>query len=577
MEQLTQLFDKLSWAQRIWIVIAAVAMGGGLTVFSRWNQERDFKPLYSNLAAEDASGLVTKLKEGGIEYRLGDGGSAILVASARVAEARLAMAGAGLPKSGRIGFELFDQTTFGASDFAEQVNYHRAIEGELERSVMSLREVVQARVHLTMAKDSLYSESRQAAKASVLVKLRPGTRLSPQNIAAICQLTASAVPELSVDQVSLVDTDGQLLNRPKHAAAGDGTEASEATLDYRKGVEKDMQNKILATLEPLLGSEHFRAGVSAEVDLSSADQSEEIYDPQKSAMTSSQKTEDGPATGGLGGAASGVPGTASNLPRPTATTAAIAAPSGSNNFARRTENVTYQTSRIVKHTKLPQGSVTKLSLSVLVDHTLRWEGGKRIVEPPTAEKLKVIHDLVAAATGFDMERGDQLVVETFPFEATLNATPLTLVRPPAAPPADSVPLPPWLQKLMAAKNFVLIASIGAGAALLLVMGLALLLRSKSKKRKISAEAVSALAAAQKAANDLPLTPEQMQKQLEGKMAEQAAHHAQREAEELMKLKLPDVATKKTDVLSKHITAETKKDPAMMAQVVRSWIDSDKRR
>ncbi len=199
------------------------------------------------------------------------------------------MASAGLPKSGRIGFELFDKTNFGASEFAEQVNYHRAIEGELERSVMSIREVEQARVHITLAKDSLYTESRQPAKASVLVKLRHAAALSPQNIAAICQLTASAVPGLSADQVSLVDTNGNLLNRPRPNSTGDD-QGNEAALDYRKSVEHDLQNKIAATLDPLLGADHFRAGVSADVDLTSGEQSEEIFDPSKSVMATSQTT-----------------------------------------------------------------------------------------------------------------------------------------------------------------------------------------------------------------------------------------------------------------------------------------------
>ena len=287
----------------------------------------------------------------------------------RVAELRIELASAGLPKSGRIGFELFDKANFGASEFAEQVNYHRAIEGELERSVMSIREVEQARVHITLAKDSLYTESRQPAKASVLIKLRHAAALSPQNVAAICQLTASAVPGLAVDQVSLVDTNGNLLNRPRAASSSDSNGETEATLDYRKSVERDLQNKIAATLEPLLGANHFRAGVSAEVDLTSAEQSEEIFDPAKSVMLTSQETSDGPSLS----SASGVPGTGSNLPRP------VSKPSsGASNYARHTENVTYQSSRLVKHTRLPQGGVKKLSLSVLVDHNLRWEGaGKR--------------------------------------------------------------------------------------------------------------------------------------------------------------------------------------------------------
>ena len=576
MDQIKRIYERLSWTQRIWLVLAVLAVGGGMAALSHWNQERDFKPLYTNLSGEDAGALVAKLKETGVEYRLADNGTSILVPSEKVAEARIALAVAGLPKSGRIGFELFDKANFGASDFTEQVNYHRAIEGELERSVMSIREVEQARVHVTMAKDSLYTESRQPAKASVLVKLRPGARLSPQNIAAICQLTASAVPELAVEQVSLVDTNGTLLNRPRKGGAGDGSEGSEAALEYRKSVEKELQNKIAATLEPLLGLEHFRAGVSAEVDLDSADQSEEIYDPQKAAVLTSQKTEDGPALP----SASGVPGTASSLPRPTSTAgtagpATTAAAAGASRYTRKTENVSYQTSRIVKHTKMPQGSVTKLSLSVLVDHGLRWQGAKRIVEAPSPEKLKVIHDLVAAAVGLDTSRGDQLVVEAFPFEATLTAEPPILPAPPA-PPASSLPL--WLQKLMGTKNFTLIAGIGAAAMLLLLGGIGwLLARSGGKKRKLTAEAATVAVAGARAKELAGTTPEEMQRQLEAQMAEQAALQAKKEAEELMKLRFPAVSTKKTEVLTKHITAEAKKDPALMAQVVRSWLNGQDRR
>src|ERR1700683_3110670 len=181
---------------RIWLLVAVAGVVGGILALAHESQERDFKPLFPGVAAEDAGPLLTKLRESSTEYRLTDNGATILVPSARVAELRIEMASAGLPKSGRIGFELFDKTNFGASEFAEQVNYHRAIEGELERSIMSIREVEQARVHITMAKDSIYTESRQPAKASILVKLRAGARLSPLNITAICQLAANAVPEL---------------------------------------------------------------------------------------------------------------------------------------------------------------------------------------------------------------------------------------------------------------------------------------------------------------------------------------------------------------------------------------------
>src|SRR3984893_6683442 len=184
-----RLLDSLTWKQILSIVLIAGGVIAGLISLARWNRERDFRPLYSSLSPEDAAAVLAKVREGGTEFRLSENGSSVLVPSAKVAELRLQLAAAGIPKSGRIGFELFDKTNFGASDFAEQVNYHRALEGELERSVMSIAAVEQARIHITLAKESVFLESRQPAKASVLVKLRPGMQLTGQNIAAICQLT----------------------------------------------------------------------------------------------------------------------------------------------------------------------------------------------------------------------------------------------------------------------------------------------------------------------------------------------------------------------------------------------------
>jgi flagellar M-ring protein FliF len=571
MPQLKDLFARLSWSQRSVLALAVVAVVGGLLALQRWNDERDFKPLVSGLAAEDAGAVAAKLKESGVEYRLRDEGSTILVASARVAEVRLELASAGLPRSGRIGFELFDKANFGASEFAEQVNYHRAIEGELERSVMSIREVEQARVHVSLAKDSLYADQRQPAKASVLVKLRHAAALSPQNVAAICQLTASAVAGLSPDQVTLVDTSGNLLNRPRAAGlddgSGAGTHTGEGALEYRQAIERDVESKIAQTLDPLLGAGHFRSGVSAEVDWAVAEQSEEIFDPNKSVMASSQTTQDGPAVEN----ASGVPGTASNLPRPTAK--AAVAGSSTSNYSRRTENITYQTSRTVKHTRLPQGGVKKISVSVLVDHALHWEGTKRVVEAPTPAKLKVIHDLVAAAVGLNTDRGDQLVVEAFPFESTLNAEPVTPGLDQGAPaPAPPPTLLAWWELLRSQKNFALLGGVGGGAVLALVVGfVAMRRRSKQTKARLTPAIEGGKT------RQIGATPQDVERQIEERLAEQAAEHSRKEAEALMTLKLPAQSTKKTEVLTKHIVVEAKKDPASMAQVIRSRLNGEYQR
>ena len=208
MAQFKKLLSSLSLKHKVSIGIVAVLVLLGVYQFTAWRRDKDFKPLYTGVAAEDAGVIVQKIKESGVEYHLSESGGVISVPSASVAELRLSLAAAGLPKSGRIGFELFDKTTFGATEFVEHINYGRALEGELERSVSSLTAIEESRVHLTFSKDSLFIESREPAKASVVLKLRPGATLSAQNVTAIQQLVASAVEGLVAEGVSVVDTRG---------------------------------------------------------------------------------------------------------------------------------------------------------------------------------------------------------------------------------------------------------------------------------------------------------------------------------------------------------------------------------
>ena len=427
--------------------------------FVHWKHEGDFRPLYTSMAPEDAAGVVQKLKETGVEYRLSDNGGTVMVPSEKLAESRLALAAAGLPKTGRIGFELFDKSNFGATEFVEHINYKRALEGELERSVMSLAEVEQARVHLTLPKESVFLDQQQPAKASVMVKLRPGAQISAQNVLAVTNLVASAVEGLNPDAVSVVDMDGTLLSRPKKTAAGDGSEITSESLEMRQQIEKNLVAKINETLEPLLGAQGFRAGASVDVDLTSGEQQEETLDPERSVMVSSQKTED------VSGRASssGIPGTASNLPPQQASSSE----KGTNSTSRRNENVTYQTSRVIRHTKIPQGMVRRMSLAVLVNQSVRWEGDgaaqRRVLTPPSTETLKTIKDLIAGVTGFNEQRGDQLIVETLPFESSLNAEPPNPAKPAPAPAAK----PKWLEFVTKYRD--LWAPVTLGLAILVVL------------------------------------------------------------------------------------------------------------
>ena len=559
-----ELWAKLSVTQRVTIALVIAVVGAGIYGLVHWRQESDFKPLFSGLAPEDAAAIVQKLKEGGVDYRLPESGGVVMVPSARLAELRLSMAAAGLPKSGRIGFELFDKSSLGATEFTEHVNYRRALEGELERSVMSLAEVEQARVHITFPKDSVYLEAQQPAKASVMVKIRPGARLAAQNVQAINHLVASAVEGLSPDAVSVLDMNGNLLGRPKPASTLDGPEPSEAALDYRHKVEGDLIAKINSTLEPLLGPEKFRAGVSVECDFTGGEQSEELFDPSRSVMASSQRTEDTSGSTGSGG----VPGTASNLPR-----AAARSAGGNNRTSRITENITYQTSRTVRKTRLPAGGIRKMSVAVLLDQELTWHNGpngyQRVLSAPSPEKMKIIHDLVAGITGFSAERGDQIVIESLPFEVTLQA------EPPSAPSAKPAAPggKPLVWNLKWDRNTLMIAG-GAGAGvLLLVVAAAWKLRRRKRSGRVKVETAPALPPG--AAEDTPAIVSA--EELEAKLAEREALQQKLEAQALSSLKLAPVITKAAEVMAKHLREKIKQDPEMSAQILRTWIREEEER
>jgi flagellar M-ring protein FliF len=562
-----KLLANLSLTHKITIAVVALASVGGIYALIHHQKEADFKPLFTGVAPEEEAGIIQKLKESGVDYRLPEGGGTILVPSAHIAELRINMAAAGLPKTGRIGFELFDKTNLGATEFTEHINYRRALEGELERSITSIAEVDQARVHLVFPKESVFLDSQQPAKASVLVKVRPHMQLSAQNVAAITNLVGSAVEGLSPAAVTVLDMNGNLLSKPK-GPGEDLDGATDGSIDYRRRIENDLLNKVNATLEPLLGANKFRAGVSVDCDFSGGEVSEEAFDPARSAMASSQRTED---TAGSASSA-GIPGTPTNLPH----TASKTSTSAGNRVTRMTENITYQNTRTVKKTRLPAGGIKKLSLAVLVDNELSWQkekdGYKRVLVPPTPEKLKSIRDLVAGVTGFNAERGDQLVVETQPFENTLKIEPPEIAKPAPPKPMTPFPWPPSKQMLM----------IGGGVAgVLIVLGfLAAMMLRKMKKKRAAAKAAmeKALAAGETPEGalvpQLPQTAEELQKHLETKLAERDALQAEMDAKALQALTIVPVITKTAEILAKHLREKIKKDPDVSSQVLRTWINEN---
>jgi flagellar M-ring protein FliF len=573
LDQIRRLVASLTRKQKVLTVTVALSVVSALAFIYYANREKDFRPLYTSLSAEDASQVVARLKEAAAEYRLAENGSTVLVRSSRVAELRLLVAGAGLPKTGRIGFELFDKANFGASDFAEQVNYRRALEGELERSVMALAELEQARVHLTFPKESVFTESRRPAKASVLVKLKNAATLSPQNVVAIGHLVANAVEGLTPDGVTIVDMQGNLLSRRPLTEESEGLDGN-GPIEYRQRLERDLLQKIHSTLEPVLGADHFRAGVAAEVDFSAGEQSEETWDPNRSVMVSQQRSEE------MNTAAtpSGVPGTASSLPRPTSR------PGGANSgVVRRTENIQYQSSRLVRRVKLPRGAIRRLSVTAILDQRVRWEGAgpkaTRILEAPSQEELGKVRDLIAGAVGFNQERGDQIVVQTLPFEATLRSPPPPVPQaapPPARTPASPQGLGGWLADKNLMRNPLALIAAGAGL-LLLLAALFLFLRRRKKKNQAEREQQAAITAGENlpaviGGQDADHPHATLEEKMEARLKEEQAKREKAAIEVLDSLPLPEFTSKKAEVLMKHITEQARRDPAAIAELFRTWME-----
>jgi flagellar M-ring protein FliF len=561
MNQLTRIWTSLSPAQRTSLVLVPLLAVAILFGIVKWKHDGDFRVLYNSLSPEDASAITQKMREGGIEYRLDETGATVLVPSAQIAEARLALAGAGLPKTGRIGFELFDRTNLGASDFAEQVNYRRALEGELERTVGTLTEVEQARIHITFAKESVFLDARQPSKATVVLRLRRGIPLAQPSVVAIANLMASAVDGLSPDGVAIIDASGRLLNRP-HTQGDAETQLAANNLEYQRQMESEFAARVGAALEPLVGSDRFRVGVNVDCDFTSSEESQEKVDPEKSAILTAQTTEE--SSGGAA-ALGGTPGTASNLPRPPAREAGA----GSSGVLRRTSNTTYQPSRTVKRIVSPRGAVRRISTAVLLDQTVRWDGtgakARKTLVPPSADVIKAVHDMIASITGYSETRGDQITVESLPFENTLSAEPPSPLAPPVKPGQS------WDLKQP------LVLGIAAGAILLVILILGAVFLLVRRRPAAAADTAPVAISAADAATPGAIAAETAQNKMEKLISEQAAHQAEMEAEALSRIKLPE-NTKQTEVLVRHIRDSVQKDPVNSTNVLRTWIsDLDTKR
>ncbi len=437
---LTAFITRLRANPKIPLAIAAAAALAIVVVMMLWAKAPTYRVLFSNLNDKDGGAIVTQLTQMNIPYQFSDNGGAILIPADIVYETRLKLASAGLPKGGAVGFELMDQEKFGISQFSEQINYQRALEGELSRTIETLGPVQSARVHLAIPKPSLFVREQKNPSASVTLNLQSGRALDDGQINAIVYMVSSSVSGLPPANVTVVDQSGHLLTQSDN----NGRDLNAAQLKYANEVEGRLQRRIEAILQPVVGNGNVHAQITAQIDYAVREQTDENYQPNGSADKAAVRSRQLSTNDQMGGSGiGGVPGALSNQPTAPATapitnaTANVNNPNAAagqqntaqNNAASRTtapsgpssnrrdETTNYELDRTITHTQHSAGGVQRLSAAVVVNYQPGVDGKSK---PLTDEQLKQVDSLVREAMGFSAERGDTLNVVNTPFNETVD-------------------------------------------------------------------------------------------------------------------------------------------------------------
>lgn len=457
--------DQLRSNPKLMMGIAGAVAIAVVVAFWMWSSKPEFRVLYSNLSDRDGGAIIASLQQQNIPYKFSEGGGAILVEASRVPETRLLLASQGLPKGGSVGFELMDNQKFGTSQFAEQMNYQRSLEGELARSIESISAVESARVHLALPKPSLFVRNQQKPSASVILKLQRGRSIDEGQVSAMVHLISSSVPELNAKSITVVDQGGNLLS-----AANSGSRGLDVSqLKYTQEIEQNTIRRIEAILQPIVGAANVRAQVTADIDFSTQERTDEKYrpnqEPGSGAMRSQQSSESnqqgGTQPGGVPGALSnqppinpvapittpaanpapGTPAAAANAAQNngqlklardmTTTDAALAFRSGGNSNARKDVTTNYELDRTINHVQQDGGGVKRLSVAVVVNYRdIRGKDGKLAPEALPAAELEQIKNLVKEAMGYSAERGDSINVVNSQFASAASEPELPAWRQP---------------------------------------------------------------------------------------------------------------------------------------------------
>ena len=415
LKQLREMWAAMSTAKRLALVFVILTVTFGVLAYSVLSSQKTYAYLFTELSADDGAAIAAKLKEMKVPYRVAPGGTAIEVPEERVHELRLELAGSGLPRGGGIGFEIFDKSHLGATEFEQRINLRRALEGELARTIGTIASVQAARVHLVMPEHSVFAIGKQEASASVVLRLRPGRPFGKSEVASVVHLVASAVPGLSAERVSVVSADGLMLHRPTADTAGAGASLGDTAADRERALAAGLEEQAKALLERVVGPGHADVRIGLTLDAAQHDRTEEHYEPSKTALRSEQKTDERSAPEGP--TVAGVPGAPSNLPDGTAQP--LQGPNAGGGSARTSWTRNWEVDRVTEHITTPAGRVSRLSVAILVDGTYNMaDQGKKIFVPRQPAELERLAELVKGAVGYTAERGDFLQIECAPFAGT---------------------------------------------------------------------------------------------------------------------------------------------------------------
>jgi flagellar M-ring protein FliF len=402
----------------------SVAIGVAIVL---WSQEPSYGRLYSDIGESDVAEILEILNKENIKYKVESGSGTIMVPMADVSAIKLKLAAQGLPKSNSLGYELLDKDQgFGTSKGVETVRFQRALEGEIARTIMSIQNVKTARVLLAIPVQSVFVRERKKPSASVVVNLYQGRSLDKGQVESIIHLVASSVPQLEAEQVTVVDQKGQLLNSNDSSVAGNLTSKQ---FEYKKNIEEHLMGRIENILSPLVGGDGMRVQISADVDFTETDRTQEMFNPDLPALRSEQTSEEQNSSSAI----QGVPGALSNQPTPAGTapettpgSTTASAPAASPTSLAKNATRNYELDKTITHTRLATGALRRLSVAVVVDDRhLPQSDGKVKTQPYSQEDINRFSDLVKQAVGFDSSRGDQVTVTnvTFKVDELVEALP----------------------------------------------------------------------------------------------------------------------------------------------------------